>query len=235
MIPRRIIVTYISRSTLRPLLAHCVRRMEELHPGWEVMFFSDRDCEDFVRRQGAGHADLYHWYRRPVQRADFFRMLAVHALGGFYLDADVLLSRPLDDLCSHAAVFPWEQDMAQHEFDRRFPAHTRRGEKRMMVGQYAFAAKKGHPFIAAILEEMLARTGSFEADRCSDAAVLHSTGPDLVTTCYYRDRARWKDLTLLHGEADAEAGEEPLTGGAAWNRFGCYGRHLLNGGWLGEK
>ena len=231
MIPDRIIVTYVSKAELNPLMKMCVQKMADLHPDWEIDFFSDGDCEDFVRQQGPGFLDLYRWYPRPVMRADFFRVLAVHVLGGFYLDADVLLSAPLDPLMKHAAVFPWEQLMSDTEFEKRFPKATRQGEEHWMLGQYAFGAEAGHPFVRTLLEELIGRTASFEADRCTDLDVLHATGPDLVTTCYYREPKRWKTLTLLHGEANAEAGEEAVFGSRRAERFGRYGRHLLNGGW----
>ncbi len=230
-IPKRLIITYISKAALNPLMRMCVDRMETLHPDWEIQFFSDGDCEEFVRQQGEGYADLYRWIPRAVMRADFFRVLAVHILGGFYLDADVLLTAALDPLCKHEAVFPWEQHMDDHHFALRFPKATRQGEKHWMVGQYAFGATAGHPFTGCILEEMVKRTASFEVDRCTDLDVLHATGPDLVTTCYYREPKRWKTLTLLHGEANAEAGESPVFGASRQQRFGRYGRHLVNSGW----
>ena len=164
-------------------------------------------------------------------RADFFRMLAVNVLGGFYLDADVLLSAPLDPLLKHAAVFPWEQEMPGQEFENRFPKEKRQGEKPWMVGQYAFGAEAGHPFIETILQEMVERTASFDHATSTELDVLHATGPDLVTTCYYREAKKWNNLTLLHGKANLAAGEAPVFGSARLERFGHYGRHLLNGGW----
>ena len=121
--------------------------------------------------------------------------------------------------------------MHRHTFEERFPKKTRGKVKRWMVGQYAFGAEARHPFIGAILERLVARTASFEADQCSLNQVLHSTGPDLVTDCYYHSPDPWKTVTMLAGEADPEDGEVPVTGEGTWHRFGKYGRHLLNGGW----
>ena len=213
------------------MMKKCVNRMEELHPHWEVLFYSDGDCEDFVRQQGAGFLELYRWYPRPVQKADFFRILAVWALGGIYLDADVLLSRPLDGLLGHRAVFPWEWKMPERTFEERFPKRSRGKVKPMMVGQYAFGAEAHHPFLQVILEGLVERTASFETDGCTAIDVLHSTGPDLVTSCYYGNPDLWDSLTILPGEADEDAGEAPVTGYGMHHRLGKYGKHLLNGGW----
>ena len=236
MIPNRLIVTYISKAALDPLMRHCVQRMEDLHPDWDIQFFSDGDCEDFVRDQGEGFLDLYRWYPRPVQKADFFRILAVWAMGGVYLDADVLLSRPLDPILKHQAVFPWEWEMGKPEFEVRFPKATRKGEKPLAVGQFAFAAEAKHPFLTDIIGEMVQRTGNFDAGQCTDLDVLHTTGPDVTTTCYYRNRQAWKEnVTMLLGAADTKAGEAPVFGKDRWQRLGHYGRHLLNSGWHTER
>ena len=232
MIPKRLIITYISRAALNPLMRQCVEQMEQLHPDWDIQFYSDGDCEDFVRKQGNGFLDLYRWYPRPVQKADFFRVLAVWAMGGVYLDADVLLHRPLDPLLKHQAVFPWEWEMGPKEFELRFPRGTRQGEKPLAVGQYAFAAEAQHPFLTDVIGEMVKRSRNFDAKQCTDLDVLHSTGPDVTTTCYYRNRQAWKGkVTMLWGAADPKSGEAPLYGSARWQRLGQYGKHLLNSGW----
>lgn len=236
MIPNRLIITYISKAALNPMMRHCVQRMEELQPDWDIQFFSDGDCVDFVRAQGQGFLDLYQWYPRPVQKADLFRVLAVWALGGFYLDADVLLSRPLDPLCRHRAVFPWEWEMGRPEFEVRFPKADRSGEKPVAVGQYAFGPEAKHPFLEDQLREMTQRSANIMEGQCTDLDVLYSTGPDVTTSCYYRKRQTWKEnVTVLWGAADTKAGEAPLFGKDRWQRFGAYGRHLLNSGWHTEK
>lgn len=70
--------------------------MRELHPQWEFLFFSDGDAREFVKREFPDHLELYDWYPRPVLKADFFRLLVVERLGGFYLDTDFLLLKKLD-------------------------------------------------------------------------------------------------------------------------------------------
>ena len=42
--------------------------------------------------------------RSPIQRIDLFRYLAIEHYGGFYLDLDIILSQPLDELLSKAGV-----------------------------------------------------------------------------------------------------------------------------------
>jgi mannosyltransferase OCH1-like enzyme len=232
MIPKRLIVTYISRSLLDAKLSHCISQMERLHPDWKIEFFSDGDCEQLVGSLGSSWLDLYRWYPRNVQRADLFRLLAVKELGGFYLDADLLLTRPLDPLRVHRCVFPLEWEMKAQERGKRFPGEASKGVESYMVGQYAFGAVAQHAFLQTVLTELVRRTDSFAEEYCSDWAILHSTGPDVYTTCYYREKPRWeKEVTLLQGEAGDEPGDVIRVPKDRWHRFGPYGRHLLNGGW----
>lgn len=237
MIPKRIICTHISRSAVSGKLQRCIARMEELHPQWEVLFFSDGDCLDFVRRECPEFADLYEWYPRAVLKADFFRVLSVWKLGGFYFDSDVWLTQELEPLREKKALFPWEWEMPPAEFAKRYPPHLRERVERPQVGNYAFAAEAGHPFLRAILDEIVKRTETFEAEECNDLNVLHATGPDVVTTVYYRHREQWVDVEVLSGDPNLTGPQPPVGGGypREWQRFGSFGTHLLAGSWLHGK
>ncbi|MBK1835588.1 glycosyltransferase family 32 protein [Roseibacillus ishigakijimensis] len=197
MIPKRLICTHKSEYALEPKLRFCLERMKELHPTWEWCFFSDEDCEAFVAEEMPQYAELYRWYPRPVLKADCFRLLAVMRLGGFYLDTDFLVEAPLDPLCEHEVVFPWEWTLGWDDFEMRFPPWLGLKAERRAVGNYAFGAEAGHPFLQALLDEMVVRTENFEAENCVDLDVLHATGPDLVTSVYYERREEWSTVHLL--------------------------------------
>jgi len=190
--------------------------MKDMHPEWEFLFFSDGDSRNFVVREFPEFLALYDWYPRPVLKADLFRLLVVYRLGGFYLDTDFMLTKSLDPLCVHDAVFAWEHELDVHSFDIRYPAWMKTREERWTLANYAFGAKPGHPFLRAILDELVNRTATFEAEHCNDLDVLHATGPDAVTTVYYRQREQWNDVVLL---------KSPVMG------LGDYGVHLIHGGW----
>lgn len=159
---------------------------------------------------------IYDWYPRPVQQADLFRLLAVHQLGGFYLDTDFLLHKKLDPLCAESAVFAFEHEINKKNYNLRYPLWLRSREERLTLANYAFGAQAGHPFLAAILEELVVRTQAFEAEDCNDLDILHATGPDAVTSVYYRNRHKWPDVTVLRSK---------------WMGLGEYGVHLVNGSW----
>ena len=170
---------------------------------------------------------------RAVMKADFFRVLAVYHLGGFYLDTDVWLSQNLEPLRASRAVFPWEHEFGQEEFGKRYPASIREKVKPPQVGNYAFGAEAGHPFLATLLEEMIRRTALFEVETCSEPDVLRATGPDMVTTVYYRNKNQWPDVQVLKGASYLPGPQPPLHANAPkhWQRFGNFGSHLLAGSW----
>ena len=89
-------------------------------------------------------------------------------------------------------------------------------EEKLTLGNYAFGAMAGHPFLLALLDELVVRTETFEAEECNDLDVLHSTGPDAVTSVYYRQREQWQDVLMLKSDRMG---------------FGHYGVHLVHGAW----
>lgn len=216
MIPKRILCTHISKYTLDTKLKYCTDLMQKLHPLWDFRFFSDGDCLDFVARECPEFLELYEWYPRPVLKADLFRLLAVWRLGGFYLDTDFLLNSRLDPLCKHRAVFAYEHVVDPKEFELRYPPWMRTREQTRTLANYAFGAEAGHPFIKAILDELISRTRMLDVEDVTDLDVLHATGPDAVTTVYYREQERWSDVLLL---------KAPQAG------LGRYGVHLVHGSW----
>ncbi|RYD72355.1 MAG: hypothetical protein EOP84_23300, partial [Verrucomicrobiaceae bacterium] len=204
------------QHTLEPKLKYCMHLMREMHPKWEFLFFSDGDCRDFILREMPDYLELYDWYPRPVQKADLFRLLAVYRLGGFYLDTDFMLEARLDPLCKENAVFAFEHEIDDKTFRNRYPEWLRTREEKLTLGNYAFGAMAGHPFLLALLDELVVRTETFEAEDCNDLDVLHSTGPDAVTSVYYRHREQWHDVLMLKSERMG---------------LGHYGVHLVNGHW----
>ncbi len=169
-----------------------------------------------MKRKFPDYLELYDWYPRPVLKADLFRLLVVYRLGGFYLDTDFLLHKKLDPLCREKAVFAYEHEIDDRNYNLRYPPWLRAGEEKLTLANYAFGAEAGHPFLAAILDELVYRTQTFEAEDCNDLDILHATGPDVVTSVYYRQHQKWQDVKMLRSKVMG---------------LGSYGVHLVNGGW----
>ena len=223
-IPRRIIQTWRTVA-LPPPFAALAARLRALHPDFEYLLFDDAMVVDFMATHYAAYGELFRSFPRNVQRIDLFRILAIHHFGGFYFDLDIELDEPIDELLRHRCVFPFECINSDPAF---CAAHGDDG----VVGQYAFGATAGEPFLLRIAENMAraARTpewamvpGGRDAREREIRHILYTTGPLLVTRTYVTEPELAREITLI----DAGARLDPGT----WYRFGRFGRHLMLGSW----
>ena len=223
MIPRRIIQTGPTRA-LSPLAKAAATNLKLLHPDWEYRYFDDAEIRLFLRAEFPQHETIFDQFPRNIQRIDFFRYLAVYRLGGFYFDLDVFLSRSLDDLCLKQAVFTFEELSLnrhlreQHELDWE-------------IGNYAFGAAPGDPFMAAAIENcvkaqqdpawLTPMMRGIPAPFAAEFRVLNSTGPGLLTRTLAENPSL--NVTVLF--------PEDVRDPDSWHLFGDYGVHLMEGSW----
>lgn len=227
-IPARIIQTAPTRD-LAPADRAAAASLRLHHPGWEYLFFDDTDIEDFVAMEFPEHRATLDDFPHAVQRADFFRYLAIYRLGGFYVDLDVILETSLEDLRPLAAVFPFEEiSLNQHLRD----AHGIDWE----IGNYAFGATPGHPFLEAVIgncvraasnpgwnEPMFRGIPRWVRPAFS---VLNSTGPGLLTRTLAEHPDTSAGVTVLEPALGCDVCDP-----SNWHRIGHYGVHLMNGTW----
>ena len=228
-IPKCIIQT--AKSLDLPLLERAaVANVRLLNPDFEYLFFDDRQVEEFIDKEFPEYRSVFHSFPAPIQRYDFFRYLAIYHYGGFYLDMDVFLASSLDDLLDFGCVFPFEA-LTISAFLRE--------ECNMdwELGNYAFGAAAGHPFLRAIIEncvraqkdEAWVNTMTRSVPRMfrEEYHVLYTTGPFLIsrTLAEFPDAA--KQVKVLFPEDVCDS--------TYWNRFGQFGVHLMGGSWRKKK
>lgn len=103
---------------------------KRLHPDWQVMIWQDPVAPDGFRL-----AKYWDQTRSGAQLADLIRLEAVLNYGGIYLDSDVIMHKPLDDIAAH------------HDF---FIA----SEDGLIPTNAAFGAVAGHPALARIIDDL---------------------------------------------------------------------------------
>ena len=93
-IPRHFIITDKKWSERADKLN---RSLALTHPGWPVQFYDDATAEVFIRQHypDTSYANIFRQFKVNAHRADFFRYAALHAKGGYYVDAD---NRPIINL-----------------------------------------------------------------------------------------------------------------------------------------
>ncbi|MEJ8568617.1 glycosyltransferase family 32 protein [Elongatibacter sediminis] len=233
MIPKRIIQTWKTTDIPRRYRAY-QRQLRRLHPDYEYLLMTDEEVDSFVRREYPEYAQAFDDLQDFISRIDLFRLLAVHKMGGFYFDLDVCISKPLDDLLDQACIFPFERQM-----DAYGSALLGTIE---MLGQYAFGAQAGHPFLRACADNIRRTTLDSDFARAPSREILDSVLPAII-----RDRGFMRVLytagpamitrTLL----EQPEGSEDVRILAAHGRnsrrkvkhvFGVYGAHQMSGTWL---
>lgn len=228
-IPKRLIQT--GKSSDLPLLDKAAATtLQLLNPDFEYLFFDDAQVERFIDEHFPLHRPVFDGFPFRIQRYDFFRYLAIYHYGGFYFDLDVFLAKGLHDLLDYGCVFPFEE-LTLHEFLRDTYGMD------WEIGNYAFGARAGHPFIGAIIENCVRAQKDPAWPKPMwqpipkmlqrEFYVLDTTGPGLVSRTLAEYAPRCADVKVLFPEDVCDT--------ATWHRFGNYGVHLQQGGWRQQK
>jgi inositol phosphorylceramide mannosyltransferase catalytic subunit len=228
-IPKRIIQT--GKNFDLPLRAKAaVATIRLLNPDFEYLFFNDEQVESFIEKHYPDYRSIFHAFPFPIQRFDFFRYLAIYHYGGFYFDLDVYMARSLEDLLAFGCVFPFEEITINGYLRDRYGMDWE-------IGNYAFGASSGHPFLLEIIrncikaqkepewaQPMVRSIPKLSRDRYM---VLCTTGPGLIsrTLAEYPDAAGQVRVLFPENVCD------PST----WHNFGEYGVHLMEGTWGKRK
>jgi inositol phosphorylceramide mannosyltransferase catalytic subunit len=228
-VPRRIIQT--GKSRMLPLIERAaVANIRLLNPDFEYLFFDDDQVEKFIDASFPEYRPVVDAFSARIQRYDFFRYLAVYHFGGFYFDTDVLLASSLENLLDLSCVFPFEE----------LSLHKYLNEKYGMdweVGNYAFGAAAGHPFLKEIIDnciraqqhpewaaEMMESVPRIFRD---EFFVYDTTGPGLVSRTLAEHRGACGNVTVLF--------PKDVRDPSGWHCFGDYGVHLQRGTWRKPK
>lgn len=171
-IPRIIWQTnFTDRVTLPVYLNYLFNRL--ISPTYAYRFHGDESARAFIAAHyGPEIITQYEQLQIGAAKADLWRVLVLHAVGGAYLDVDAHMMRPLE------FVLDPEDDDAY--------VITRRGE----VSNYFFASRPGNPNLARIIDRILENIRN-----PVDNNVFNITGPGVfvqlldvnaVKTCPYK-------------------------------------------------
>jgi inositol phosphorylceramide mannosyltransferase catalytic subunit len=236
-IPRRIIQLWGSLSTggavsrgkgaELPLFAQAsAANLRLLNPGFEYLFFDDAGMERFIDAEFPQYRFVFDAFSSRIQRYDFFRYLAVYRFGGFYFDTDVFLASGLENLLDFGCVFPFEHLSVHRFLSEQYGMDWE-------IGNYAFGATPGHPFLEAVIENVIRAQQQPEWSKPmlrsiprmfrSEYVVLDTTGPGLVSRTLAEYPLARDEVRVLFPEDVRDQN--------TWFRFGNYGVHLQYSSW----
>jgi len=227
MIPKLIIQTGPPKLPL--LLQAAIVNVKLLHPDFEHRFYDDAMIDTFLAVYFPEYREEYRSFPFRIQRYDFFRYLAVYQFGGFYLDTDMFLARNVTPLLATQCVFPFEELAARQYFWKHF-------QMDWQIGNYAFAAEPGHPFLAAVIENCLRakRMPAWVRPMMkgiprpfhSEFYILNTTGPGLVSRTFAENPELAKDVDILFPNDVCDS--------RGWHQFGSFGIHQMAASWRGR-
>ena len=167
-----------------------ISSVEKYTNKYKYLFFTDEDIENFLKKEYPKYYITYQKLPVKIQKIDFFRYIAVYHYGGFYLDLDMTMLYPLDELLKYDSVFPVDQTIPNSKCNKsRFKKYCSIGLN-MLLGQYAFGATKKNNFIKELIDNIHNNINKYikiyKKNGKSDQYVYSTTGPDYVTDIYLK-------------------------------------------------
>ena len=207
LVPRLIHQTVADKRNMSCEAAANVARWKALNPGHAHRLWDDAEARAFVAERYPALLPVpYDAYLSGVERADVFRVLVLHSLGGVYADIDVAPLRPVDDwpLDDVRVALGVEYYSPQNDDPKLINWIMAAAPQNKLLGAMPamFTAAAARDFFAAA---RAAKTLDAEAYR---AGIVARTGPNLVSEAadaYFQRRGR-SLASLTRAEVDGEPG-----------------------------
>ncbi len=178
-IPKVIHYCWFGQKPLTRDVKRCISSWKKFCPDYQIIQWdeSNFDCSQNLYAKQAMEQQKWAFI------TDYVRLKVVYEQGGIYLDTDVELLRPLDDLLRYEAFFGFEDN-------------TDKTEKEVATG-LGFGAQKNN----AVVERMLRDY--------DDISFLREDGTQDLTPCPKRNTKTLRSLGLLQdGSRQTVAGAE---------------------------
>ena len=106
-IPKKIFQTHESIDLLPD---YYIKNLKDLNKGWEYIFHDKDERKKFLlENYGKNYVDKLDSFERGAHKADLWRLCVLYKYGGCYLDADVSMFVPFNEIiknCSEKLIIP---------------------------------------------------------------------------------------------------------------------------------
>jgi mannosyltransferase OCH1-like enzyme len=180
-IPKIIHQCFVQKDNLPQPILEVQNILMNLNPDWEYRLYDDQDMLDFIEDNYDSKVLRSYNKINPLYgaaRADFFRYLLIHKVGGAYFDIKSYAARPLNNIIdghdyvlSHWISFP----TGKWGMSNKYPY----GE----FQQWHVIGAPGHPFLKAVIERVMENIENYSVEKHGVAklGVLILTGPKVYT------------------------------------------------------
>lgn len=149
-----------------------IKQIKYFNSNWEIKLWSDKQIDEFVKNNYLKFYPTFLKFTYQIERVDFFRVLVCYHFGGIWMDLDIVLEKPIEEVIPNniKIFFPCEKRMKSHD-----PMHLTR------IGNYCFGSTRKNKFLIEFLEYI--EMNFISSQNLND--VLESTGPGRLTKFYY--------------------------------------------------
>jgi mannosyltransferase OCH1-like enzyme len=147
-----------------------VNKIKSLNPEWSYKLWTDRDNDEFVKKEFPELYRGFAGFSRNIMRADVIRYLIMYKIGGVYLDLDYEVLKPFD-FENKSIVLPlW--------------LSVKEGDRADILGNFFLASVPGHGFWLDVINDLI-NNPPIVTDY---TRVLEATGPIFMTKIYNSHR-----------------------------------------------
>ena len=167
-IPRRIVQSWVDRN-LTPGIQKLCESHRGCNPGYEYVFYDDKECHAFIREHF--HENVLLAYDALIPgafKADLFRYCELYVNGGWWFDIDMLSVGSIDAFVRPEIEFACPRDIGGDDDD---PA----------LYQALLGGSKGNKVLEKAIREVVHTVANFPTSVETDA--LAYTGPKLLARC----------------------------------------------------
>ena len=162
-IPKVIHYCWFGRGAMPKLAKKCIKSWKKFCPDYEIICHNE---DNFDLHENKYVREAYE-AKKWAFVSDYARLKIIYDNGGIYLDTDVEIIRPVDELLSHEAFMGFD-------------------EKGIVATGLGFGAQKGNEIIAELLHDydeipFVLPDGSFDLTPCPDrnTKTLEKLGMDM--------------------------------------------------------
>ena len=153
-IPKVIHYCWFGKGELPPLAKKCIKSWEKYCPDYEIVLWNEENFDFSCNRYMREAYESKKW----AFVSDYARLKIVYEHGGIYLDTDVEIIKPFDDLLEKGAFMGFD-------------------EKGIVATGLGFGAEKGNEIIGEFLRDyddipFILEDGSFDLTPCPDRNTL---------------------------------------------------------------
>lgn len=200
-----------------------INSIKNYNKDYKFLFFNDNDIDKFIKDNYPKYYISYNKLPVIIQKIDFFRYIAIYHYGGFYFDLDITGFKSFNDLLDYDCILPIDTHITylMCKYRRRYKKYCNDNMK-ILLGQYAFGAKKNNKFIKLLIDtihnniDLYINIYNVYYKNNKLQYVYSTTGPDFVTNIYmnYNDK---DNIHILYNKKN--------------QYFGDYAKHNHYGTW----